>query len=106
LYGVLSIPLGYQYLFGTHSGVASSPWSSPMSSIGILHGSSLTDTEQPDPSSQYQAGSSGYRPMYLLYIGLPPYGEQYAQSPYPPFSRGQPYGSMPLSLGQLGVIIC
>ena len=71
LYGVPSIPPGYQSLSGTHSGVASSPWSSSMSSTGILSGSSLTDTEQLDPSSQYQASSSGYRPMYLLYTGLP-----------------------------------
>jgi len=47
------------------------------------------DTKQLDPSSSYQAGSSSYRPMYPLYIGWPPYGEQYAHSPYPPFS-GQP----------------
>jgi len=75
LYGVLFVPPGYQSLFGTHSGVASSPWSSPISSTGILSGSSKTDTEQLDPSSQYQVGSSGYHPMYLLYTGLPPYGE-------------------------------
>jgi len=44
LYGASSVPSGYQSLSGTHSGVASSPWSSPMSSTGILSGSSLTNT--------------------------------------------------------------
>ena len=106
LYGVLSVPMGYQYLSGTHLGVASSPWSSTMSSTGILSGSSLMDIEQLDPSSSHQAGSSGYHPMYLLHTGLPPYGEQYAYSPYPPYSRGQPYVSMLSSLGQLGMTIC
>ena len=74
LYGGLSVPLGYQSLSGTHSGVSSSPWSSPMSSIGILLGSSPTHTEQFDPSSQYQDGPTGYYPMYPLNTGLPPYG--------------------------------
>ena len=77
-YGVSSVPPGYQYLSRTHSSIASSPWSSPMSSTGILPGSSLTDTEQFDPSSQYQAAPFGYHPMYPLYTVLPPYGEQYA----------------------------
>ena len=95
----LSIPSGYQYFSGTHLGVASSPWSSPMSSTRILSGSSLMDTEQRDPSSSYQASSSGYRPMYFLYTGLPPYGEQCAHSPYPPFSGGKTYVGMSLSLG-------
>ena len=74
LYGGSFVPLGYQSLSGTHSGVSSSPWSSPMSSIGNLPGSSLTDTEQFDPSSQYQASPSGYHPMYPLNTRLPPYG--------------------------------
>lgn len=106
LYGVSFIPLGYQYLFGTHSVVAYSPWSSPMSSTRILFGSSVTDTEQLDPSFQYQVGSYGCPLMYLIYTRLPRYGEKYAQSPYPPFSRGKPYGSMPSSLGHHGMTIC
>ena len=64
------------------------------------------DTEHLDPSSQYQVGSSGYHPMFLLYTGLPPYGEQYEQSPCPPFFVGQPYGSMLSSLGERGMIVC
>lgn len=88
MYGVPSIPLGYQSLSETHLGVASSPWYSPMSSIRILLGSSLTITKQFDPSSQYQAGPSSYHLMHLLYTRLPAYGEKYAQSSYPPFSRG------------------
>jgi len=79
-----------------------------MSSIGILPGSLLMDTEHFDPSSQYQVSPSSYHPMYPLYIGLPPYGEQYAQSSYPPFSGGPSYGSMPSSLGPTysGMTIC
>jgi len=72
-YVVPSIPSGYQYLSGTHSGVASSPWSSPMSSSGILSGSSFTGTEQLDPSSSHQDVSYGYHPMYPLNTGLPLY---------------------------------
>lgn len=106
LYGVPSVSLGYQSLSRSHSGVASSPWSSPMSSTGILYGPSLMDIEQLDLSSQYQVGSSSYHLMYPLYIRLPPYGEQYAQSPYPPFFGGKPYGGMLSSLGQLGMTIC
>jgi hypothetical protein len=59
LYGESSIPVGYQSLSGTHSGVASTPWSSPMSSTRILPGSSLMGTQQFDPAYQYQAGQSG-----------------------------------------------
>lgn len=106
LYGVPSISSSYQYLLGTHSGVASSPWSSLMSSIRILFGSSFTSTEQLDPSSSYQASSFGYHPMYLLYTRLPPYREQYAHSPYPPFSGGQPYVDMPSSLGKPRMTVC
>lgn len=87
LYAGPSIPLGYHSLSGTHSSVSSSPWSSPMLATRILFGSSLTDTEQFDPSSQYQASPSGYHPMYPLDTGLPQYGEQYAQSSYSPYSR-------------------
>ena len=99
LYGGSSVPLGYQSLSGTHSGVSSSPCSSPMLSTGILPGSSLTDTEQFDPSSQYQDGPSGYHPVYPLNTGLPPYGEKYTQSAYSSYSRGPPYGDIPSSLG-------
>jgi len=70
-----------------------------MLSIGILPGSSLTDTGQFDPSSQYQAGPSGYHPMYPLNTRVPPYGEQHDQSAYSPYSGGTPYGSIPSSLG-------
>ena len=45
LYGESSILIGYQSLSGTHSGVASTPWSSLMSSTGILPGSSLMGTQ-------------------------------------------------------------
>ncbi len=95
IYGGVSIPLGYQSLSRTHSGVSSSPWSSPMSYIGILPGSSLTDIEQFDPSIQYQDGPSSYHPMYPLNTVLPPYGEQCAQSTYSPYSGGPPYDSIP-----------
>ena len=50
LYGESSILIGYQSLSGTHSRVASTPWSSPMSSIGILPSSSLMGTQQFDPA--------------------------------------------------------
>lgn len=99
MYGAPSVPLGYQSLSGTHSGVSSSPWSSSMSSTRILTGSSLTDIEQFDPSSQYQAGPSGYRPMYPINTRLPLYGEQYVQYSYSPYSGGLTYGSIPSSLG-------
>ncbi len=67
LYGEPSILVGYQYLFGTHLGVFSTQWSSPMSSTRILPGSSLTGTQQFDPVYQYQARKSGQqRPMYPL----------------------------------------
>jgi len=36
LYGESSVPVGYQSFSGTRSGVASTPWSSPMSSTRIL----------------------------------------------------------------------
>lgn len=88
LYVGLFIPLCYKSLSRTHSSVSSSPWSSPMSYTRILPGSSLTDIEQFDPSSQYEAGPSGYCPMYPLYTGLPPYGEKYSQIAYPPFYGG------------------
>ena len=45
LYGGSFIPLGYQALNGTYYGVSSSPWTSPMSSSGILSGFSLTGIE-------------------------------------------------------------
>lgn len=74
MYGESSIPIGYQSLSGTHSGVTSAPWSSPMSSTGILPGSSLKGTQQFDPAHQYQARQSGQqRPMYPLSTGFPPY---------------------------------
>lgn len=50
LYGESSIPIGYQSLSRTHLGVASTPWSSPISSIGIILGSSLMGTQQFDPA--------------------------------------------------------
>lgn len=47
LYGGSSLPLGYQSLSSTFSGVASSPWTCPMSSsFGILYGTSLMNTTQ------------------------------------------------------------
>jgi len=42
---------------------------------------------------------SSYHPMYPLNTGLPPYKKQYAYSPYPPYSGGQPYVGMLSSLG-------
>ena len=99
LYGGSSDPLGYQSLSRTHYGVSSSPWTSPMSSTGILLDSSLTDIELFDPSSKYQVGPSAYHPMYPLNTGLPPYGEQYAQSAYSAYFGGPPYASILSSLG-------
>lgn len=58
LYGEFSILVGYQSLSGTHSGVASTPWSSPMSSTGILPGSAFMGTQQFDPAYQYQTRKS------------------------------------------------
>ena len=96
LYGESSILIGYQSLSGTDSRVASTPWSSPMSSTEILPSSSLTRTQQFDLVDQYQAGQSGQQiPMYPLNTGLPPYGEKYAYSPYPPYFRGPSYGNIP-----------
>ena len=78
-----------------------------MSSIGILPGSSLTETQQFDPAYQYQAGKSGQkRPMYPLNIVLPPYGEKYAYSLYPPYSGGLPYGNIPEFSGQSRIGVC
>jgi len=55
LYGGTSIPPGYQSLYGTFSGVASSPWTSPMSSsFEIQSGTYLMSATQyaPPPPSQ------------------------------------------------------
>lgn len=76
-----------------------------MSSTRIVSISSLTKTKQLDLSSSYQAGSSSYHPMYLLNTGLPPYGEKYGYSPYPPFSWGKPYVGMKSPLGQPGMTV-
>lgn len=81
--------------FGTYSGVDYTPWSSPMSSTEILPGSSLMGTQQFDPTYHYQVGqSSQQRPMYPLNTILPPYGEKYVYSLYPPYSGGLPYGNI------------
>jgi len=64
-------------------------------------------TQQFHPAYQYQVGQScQQRPMYPLNTGLPPYGEKYAYSPYPPYSRGPSYGNIPQYLGQPGIRVC
>lgn len=77
-----------------------------MSSTRILSGSSFTGTKQLDASSSHQTSSSSYHPIYLLYTRIPPYGEQHAYYTYTPFSGGQRYVSMLLSLGQPGMTVC
>ena len=44
--------------------------------------------------------------MYPLNTGLPPYGEQYAYSLYPPYSGGLPYGNIPQYSSQSGIRVC
>jgi len=44
--------------------------------------------------------------MYPLNIGLPPYGENFSYSPYPPYSGGKPYGNIPQYSSQLGIRVC
>jgi len=76
LYGESSILVGYQSLSGTHSGVASAPWSTCINSYGIQPGFSQMETQHSDPAHQYQFGQSSHqRLMYPLNTRLPPYGE-------------------------------
>lgn len=78
-----------------------------MSSTGTLPGSSPMGTQHFDPTHQYQTGkSSQQRPIYPLNTGLPPYGEQFAFSLYPPYSRGKPYGNFPQYSSQPGIRVC
>jgi len=91
-----------------HSGVSSFPWSSPMSSLGILPRSSYQG-QQCDPSYKYhyQTGQFGeQRPIYPLNTGMPPYGQQYAYSPHPQYQGGQPYGYVLLYSGQPEMKVC
>ena len=44
--------------------------------------------------------------MYPLHTIFPPYGEQYAYLPYPPYPRGPSYGSIPQYSGQPGIRVC
>jgi len=102
LYSESHILIGYQSLSGTHSRVASTPWSTPMYSFGILPSFSQIGTQQFDPTHQYQFEQSSHqRPVYPLNTRFPPYGEKYAYSPYPPYSGGQPYGNFPQYSSQL-----
>jgi len=52
LHGQPSVLVGYQSMYGIHSGVSSFPWLSPMSSSGILPGS-YYQGQHFDPTYQY-----------------------------------------------------
>jgi len=64
-------------------------------------------TQQFDPEYQYQARKFGQqRPMCPLNTGLPPYGEQYAYSPYSPYSGGPSYVNILQYSGQPRIRVC
>ena len=74
LHGTPSVPAGYQSLAGVHSRVASAPWSAPVYSSGVPSGFSFVETQQFDPTYQYQFVQTSFqRPIYTLNTGLPPY---------------------------------
>ena len=100
--GVPSIPTSSQPLDGVHPRTISTTWSVPICSSGILSGISYVETQQIDPSHQYQFGQSTFqRPIYPLNTRLPPYGGQYAFSLFPPGE--QPYESSQQNSGQTGI---
>ena len=85
LAGVPSIPTSSQSLDGIHPGTVSTVCSVPICSSGIISGISYVESQQIDPSQQYQFGQSyPQRPIIPLSTGLPPYGGQYALSLFPP----------------------
>ena len=74
------VPSGYKYLSGIFSSASSNPWTSPMSSSGILTGKPIVINKRLDtlyPSSwKYQAGPSGYIPSNTISTELLAFGEQ------------------------------
>ena len=100
--GIPSVPTSSQPLDGVHPGTVSTAWSIPICSSGILSGISHVETQQIDPSHQYQFGQSSLqRPIYPLNTRLPPYGGQYAFLLFPPGE--QPYESSRQNSGQAGI---
>jgi len=107
LYGGPSVPPGYQSLFGTFFGVASSPWNSPMSSnSGIMSGTSLMNATQysslPPPTltiekqdGPYISGKSYPQHPNPLYVGHPRSGSQLPPSSPPPMEGGKPFIDIP-----------
>lgn len=88
------VPSGYKYLSGIFSSASSNPWTSPMSSSGILTGKPIVIIEWfyslYTSSGKYKDGPSGSIPFNTISIGLPKFGEQYFMSYYPPHAGGQP----------------
>lgn len=77
-------------------------WSVPICSSETLSRISYVESQQIDPSQQYQFGQcSLQRLVLLLNIGFPPYEGQYAFSLFPP--REQPYESSQQNSGQDGI---
>ena len=102
--GIPSVPTSSQPLDGFHPGIISATWFVPICSSGILSGISYVESQQIDPSHQYQFGQSSLqRPVYPLNTGLPPYGGKYAFSLFPPGE--QPYESLQQNSGQIGITL-
>ena len=97
-----SVPTSSQPLDEVHPGTVSTVWSVPLCSSGIISGISYVDSQQIDPSQQYQFGQSSLqRPIFPLNTGLPPYGGHYAFSLFPPGE--QRYESSQQNSGQAGI---
>ena len=86
LYGGPSIPLGYHSLSGTFSGVASIPWTYPMSSnsrivsrTSLMNATNFAPLHSAIPTIEKQSGP---------YIN----GECYTQQPNSPYFGYHPFG--------------
>jgi len=107
LYGGPSVPPDYQSLSGTFSGVASSPWTSPMSSnSGIMYGTSLMNATQSDshppstPIIKQQVGPYISRQISPQqpnppYVGYPPSRSQFPPSSPPTMAVRKPIVRIP-----------
>lgn len=100
--GVPSVLTSSQPLDGVHLRTVSTIWSILVCSSEIIFGISYVESQQIDPSQQYQFGYFDPQgPIIPLSTGLPPYGGQYAISLFPPGE--QPYGSSQQSSGHAGI---